>query len=586
MDASIQRSFYRRLPAAMIFSALVLISVVVFLERMVLLDDLRDKGAAITRILSSVILDATLKHDYATMERYVAEVSRGRHIVSVRVTRADGETLAASGAGSRDRTSLFPVSTPVAIGDDRFATVEIIFSTSRVERLTRLTLLYGALLVVFFHFIATLIVRYLLTSTVVRPLNSLEQAISHMSDGNYHERISISGPQEFARIGSSFNTMSERIQHTFRDLEQSRRSLEAEQQKLAAIVSSVADGLFVTDSAGVIRSFNRAATNITGYATEEALYKTCTELFRSPLCQDACALFQDAEVVSNLETSLFTKTGEHRVVSVSSAKLRGPDGEITGGVQTFRDITDDKRRQEVFCQTEKLAAVGELAAGVAHEINTPLGNILGYARLIDTGTVPEEVGRKVEIIIEQTRKCSAIVQGLLDYSRMSPSSISRVDLGAIARQVAGLLSVRAEKQRVSLDVATDPDTPWVQGDPRKLEQVAFNLLNNSLQAVAEGGAIQIKTAGTPDGRAAFLEMSDNGPGVPPELRCRIFDPFFTTKPVGQGTGLGLSICAGIITELDGIIAIEDRPGGGAVFRVTLPVTADQSDAAEKNGVTP
>jgi len=264
---------------------------------------------------------------------------------------------------------------------------------------------------------------------------------------------------------------------------------------------------------------------------------------------------------------MITKDGRRLDVSVSSAILQDKDGERIGGVQTFRDISEEKKRHDLYCRTEKLAAVGQLAAGVAHEMNNPLGNIIGYAKMISPDEAPDRIPGRVEVIIEQARKCADIVRGLLDYSRTSVSEQNSVDPGKIVQRVAEVLSLQMKKKAVQLSLDLQ-ELPRLSADERKVEQVIMNLALNAIQAVDQGGSISMHIR--QDGDMARLEVRDNGPGIPQDLRCRIFDPFFTTKPVGEGTGLGLAICAGIIDELGGLIEL-GNPEQGALFIVSLPL---------------
>jgi two-component system, NtrC family, sensor kinase len=160
------------------------------------------------------------------------------------------------------------------------------------------------------------------------------------------------------------------------------------------------------------------------------------------------------------------------------------------------------------------------------------------------------------------------VRRLLDYSRSSSSDPENVDLNRLIRQVIAVTEIQLQKKRIRLQVDLN-EVPLLIVDPRKLDQLFFNLLLNAVQAVDQEGEIEIRTRLEND--RAYLMVADNGPGVPPEERCRIFDPFYTTKPVGQGTGLGLSICVGIIDELNGTIEVDKAPQGGALFTVSLPV---------------
>lgn len=575
MKRSLNKIFLRRLTLLAIISAVLLGALLVRAERTILLNDLANKGEAIVRILAAVTLDAVMVHDYATVERYAADIVQDPTIVSLSIKRADGEVLVSLGDGNKQKHVL-SISHPVTIGKEIFGEVHIALSTARVREISRNLLLATVAAVVFFHFLAVAMSNLALKKAVTLPLAALNKAIVTVRQGDLDQRIEIEEPTEFADIGHSFNKMAATIRDNFAELGKQQEKLQFEQNKLAAIVDSMADGLFVTDNNGVIISFNRAAEQITGYAAGEAVGEECVDLFRTTLCHDACALHYGGETIRNRETTLKTREGRLLQVTVSSAMLYDVEGSPVGGVQTFRDITADKKRQEMYCHTEKLAAIGQLAAGVAHEINNPLGNILGYARYIRPEEPAAEIERKAAVIIEQAKKCSDIVQGLLHFSRSSGAEPGPFDLNELIHRTINLVSYQADKQQTVIFFA-GREQLHAFADLTKIEQVLFNLLLNALQAVGQQGNITIDSGRA--GNNVYFTVTDDGPGIDEAIMPRIFDPFFTTKPVGEGTGLGLSICAGIVAEADGSIDVEPGEKGGTRFTVLLPAADAKKETA-------
>lgn len=567
MSTPVQKIFIRRLNLLAIVSAILLGLVLVQSQRMILLSDLNNKGEALARILASVTLDAAMVHDYATMERYVQDIVVDPAIIAIEIRRADNEMLASSGQIKEGESGTLIVMKSITIGTDIFGEVRISLSTARVNAISRNLLLATLAAVILFHLLGIILSNIALKKAVTTPLRLLNQAIEKFRAGELDKKIDINEPAEFAEIANSFNAMSETINRNFADIQKQQDELQLEQNKLATIVGSMADGLFVTDNEGIIFAFNQSATEITGFTEQEATGRKCSDLFQSTLCKDACALSHGGETVRNKETWLTTRDNRILSVSVSSAMVYDVKGDAVGGVQTFRDITAEKKRQEMYCHTEKLATIGQLAAGVAHEINNPLSNILGYASLIKPGAKTEEIDKRVSVIVEQARKCSDIVKGLLDFSRSSGAEPAEFSLSPLIEKVIPMVQYQADKQGTVIEFSQRGEFT-VYADCGKIEQVIFNLLINAVQTTPPAENIWITTGRA--GKNIYFSVADNGPGVAKGMRQKIFDPFYTTKPIGEGTGLGLSICAGIVAEADGSIDIESREGGGTVFTVLLP----------------
>ncbi len=349
----------------------------------------------------------------------------------------------------------------------------------------------------------------------------------------------------------------------------------AEKSKLASVLQSLSEGLLVTDSRNRIISINGAALQILDLSQKQAQELKVNELF-ADCPPEARTIFNvdNPDAFQNIEI-LFRGENKELLLSVNAVPLFDGDGNTIGRVFTFRDITDEKHRQEVLHRTEKLAAVGQLSAGIAHELNTPLGSILGYARLLLKGSnlLPEQRER-LAIIAEQAKKSSAIIRELLNFSRLSaqpPDRTITCDLNKVVVETIKVLQTELDKRfiTVHLDLSM---LPAVTADPKRLEQVLVNIVLNSAQAIGSNGEINI--ASQCSGHEVQITVKDSGPGIPPKDLSRIFDPFFTTKPVGQGTGLGLSICAGIINDYGGAIDVRNAPGGGTIFTIILPLPGE------------
>jgi two-component system NtrC family sensor kinase len=256
--------------------------------------------------------------------------------------------------------------------------------------------------------------------------------------------------------------------------------------------------------------------------------------------------------------------------------------DIVGVLGIARDITERKQLQAQLMQAGKMAAIGELAAGVAHEINNPVGIISGAAEQLefllnhDFKQSKESSDRflgHVEMIREQAERCSRITQGLLNFARKTEVRAASVDIAMLIKEAVTLLESRALTERKKIETDIAPNLPLVMADPHLLEQVFVNLANNALDALDKAGTVTIRVF-VDDGEVA-IEVADDGEGIDNEDMERIFDPFFTTKAPGRGTGLGLSICFGIVDQMNGTISVDSTPGVGTSFVVRIPFAAQE-----------
>ena len=237
-----------------------------------------------------------------------------------------------------------------------------------------------------------------------------------------------------------------------------------------------------------------------------------------------------------------------------------------------RTLQTLKSTQAQLIQSEKLSAVGEFVAGIAHELNNPLTSVIGFGELLKQTELSQKQTNFVNCIVKSSERCHKIVQGLLSFARQSPPERKPLKLNETVSTVVDLMAYELRTSNIEVRIEAPEEFPYVMGDPHQLQQVFLNILNNSRQAM-EGQEhpgrmrIVLETAGA----LVRMRFEDNGPGIPKENLARIFDPFFTTKPVGKGTGLGLSLCYGIIQEHGGTISAEAGVRGGAVFTIDLPV---------------
>ncbi len=274
--------------------------------------------------------------------------------------------------------------------------------------------------------------------------------------------------------------------------------------------------------------------------------------------------------IRNQEIAL-TVGGGKRFFSLNLAFYSDEENDM-GGVLILQDITEHRQLMESVATREKLVAMGQLAAGVAHELNTPLGNILGYAQLLDRGAAEHpQLAGYARIIADETQRCSRVVQELLDYARKDKCSGETCDLNQLAQELIDtFINCRLKRYRIEIVLDLCPESVVVEGGCGQLDIVLSNLLANAIDALDKTPSPRIVVRTWAEDAYAVIAISDNGPGVPQDIRTRLFDPFFSTKDVGQGSGLGLSISQAIVTKRGGFIVYDAANGEGGCFIVKLP----------------
>jgi len=342
------------------------------------------------------------------------------------------------------------------------------------------------------------------------------------------------------------------------------------------ILSNTQSLILVADTAGLISYANRRWYDA-GFEQRELLGRPLLELaapgFTRPLAEALQSTFHGQQV-DNLELEILRRNGVSGKVSANLSPMRDEHGAVTSLVAVLTDITDSAVLRDKLVHAEKMAAVGQLVSGVAHEVNNPLTAILGFADLLmENPDLPETARKDLRVILAEAQRTKQIVQNLLSFARQMPPQRNPVQLNLILRRTIQLRSYDFNSHGVEVIEHLDEGLPEVVGDAHQLQQVFLNILNNAYDAVREvGRPARIEIMSTKAGDSVEVSFADNGNGI--SHPDRIFDPFFTTKEVGKGTGLGLSICYGIVKEHGGEILCHNNIGGtGATFIVRLPAAS-------------
>jgi signal transduction histidine kinase len=307
---------------------------------------------------------------------------------------------------------------------------------------------------------------------------------------------------------------------------------------------------------------------------EQLIGKTCFEI-----CHGSHEPAKGCPHVQTLEKGIPAEVEVHNAekgtyTMVSTYPMFGPSGEVVASVHISQDITERRKMQERLMVTNRLASVGELAAGIAHEINNPLTGVLGFSELVLSADIPEAVRADVEVIHAEARRAADVVKNLLIFARRHHQERNAISINEVLNKVLALRAYEQKLNNVAIFADLDPNLPAICADNFQLQQVFLNIIINAeyFMTKAHGrGKLVIKSAYRPEERVIRVAFTDDGPGIAPGALSKLFDPFFTTKEVGQGTGLGLSISHGVIQSHGGRIWAESEAGKGATFIIELPL---------------
>ncbi len=351
------------------------------------------------------------------------------------------------------------------------------------------------------------------------------------------------------------------------------------------LIESSVDGIIAADMKGNIFIFNKGAEALSGYKAEEVIGKVhITQIYPPGIAKEIMKRLRSPEYggVGKLlpcQFNVVDKYGQEIPIQLSASLIYNAAGQEIASVGIFTDLRPrllmEKKLQETHLQlvsSEKMASLGKLAAGIAHEINNPLGGILIYASLM-MEDLPEDDPKRNDLarIVQEAGRCKDIVKSLLEFARQTEPKKEPTDINRAINDGLFFLVNQALFHNIRIVKEFDPFLPFVHGNAGQLKQVFMNIIVNAAEAMHGSGTLTIRTSLSPDRKMVWIEFTDTGEGIPEENLSRIFDPFFTTKDVGKGTGLGLATSFGIIEEHGGKISVKSKVNQGTTFTIEIPV---------------
>jgi two-component system NtrC family sensor kinase len=364
------------------------------------------------------------------------------------------------------------------------------------------------------------------------------------------------------------------------------------------LIESSVDGIIASDMKGNIFIFNKGAESLTGYTAEEVIGKSpIAEIYPEGVAKEVMKKLRSPEYggVGKLTPSQFNvinKAGMEIPIQLSATLIYDGMGKEVASVGIFTDLRPrlkmEKKLQETHVQlvsSEKMASLGKLAAGIAHEINNPLGGILIYASLMMEDLSEEDPKRgDLARIVQEAGRCKEIVKSLLEFARQTEPKMEPTDINRAITDGLFFLENQALFHNIQIIKKLDPFLPSVRGNSGQLKQVFMNIIVNAAEAIYGSGTLTITTSHDAHRKTVFVEFIDTGEGIAEENLTRIFDPFFTTKDVGKGTGLGLATSYGIIEGHGGKIGVKSRLSEGTTFRIELPAYSETQPILERHPI--
>jgi len=537
---------------------------------------LHAEASARLRLLSAAYLQMTLTGEQEYFRDLVAVVSRAPDVVSVTMRPLAGPTPENTVEQQEDgshvytswqRVQVFEHATDIGISYTDRAAVEAV-ADARMRYVWLLGI--GVLL--------TTLVLWACILAITEPVGRVADAANHLAAGEHPPRFLMSRRDEVGMLAYAFDTMAERLHDAQRQLEE---IISDRTRQLEAMFHNLPVGVLRIGPDRVVQAVNPAMARMIGAAPEDIVGRQCFALMSTDgrVCPE-CVLGASTRSISRHTCSLRIGTRSERILESTVVRIPGPNGNGSLVMELAQDVTEERRLQAQLLQSSKLASIGQLASGLAHEVNNPLATIRlrcdSLMADLEELRLPESMREDVAAIQRQASRVSLITQELLTFSRCTTGERQPVDLRDVIASALILSGLRARRHHVALTREEASDLPPVSANGTQLEQVVVNLLNNAIDASPPERTV-VTAARAQDGMVE-LRVQDRGSGIAPEDLERIFDPFYTTKEVGEGTGLGLSISYGIVTAHGGTIDVSSKLGEGTTVTVRLPALAAERSA--------
>lgn len=584
-------------------------------QRVAIIGEVERRGESLAQSLAAMSHGPLLLYNFTMLEQNVARVGAGADVVYAVVLDADGRVAAHSGHPERvghllespvDRNAaatdvpltqatvlakthdaIYDFAVPVQTEGQKWGTVRVGLSKRRMDaeiRQTRWEL--GALTVVMLGLggLAAAVVG----GRIVRPVRQLAKGADAVSRGELEQRIEPSTIDEIGRLAEAFNHMTAQLLQQRTALEDAHAELSRRFQELAdlksytdSILSSLTTGVVTIDLEGRVVTLNPAAELLTGFFAGEAARRYCTEVFAGAgeVSDVLMETLTSRRPIAGIALTLTRRNGVALPVELSAAPLKGSDGKDLGVVGVFRDLTAVRALEDRLQRSDRLAALGTMAAGLGHEIKNPLTSILTFSRHLSRRFADESFRAKFQSVVpRELERINVIVDRLLELAQPERLRFTTVRVPALLDRVVDLYSNEIEAKRTTVVRDYARDVPPIQVDENAIYRAFVNLVKNALEAMPSRGhlTLRIDWAESPTRREYHrhvrIEIEDTGGGIPLPERERIFNPFYTTKE--GGTGLGLAVTHKIIEEHRGTIDVASAPGVGTTFRVVLPVMSE------------